>query len=90
MELEILSKQHFQRSLEEVCEKLVAKIEEIDPQKKIYTVEDLCQLLRISKRTSQTYRDKGLIEYSQVGGKIFFTWDQIMAFLEKYKVEIHK
>ncbi len=34
--------------------------------------QEVCRLLKISKRTLQTYRDKHLIPYSQIGGNIYF------------------
>ena len=33
---------------------------------------ELCQLLQISKRTLQSYRDDRLINYSQIGAKIYY------------------
>ena len=55
---------------------------------KIFTNEDFCSLMGISKRTCQHWRDQKWIEFSQVSNKIFYTWDQIEAFLEKHKVEV--
>lgn len=34
--------------------------------------EDVCRLLRISKRTLQTFRDKGILPYSQINHKMFY------------------
>lgn len=34
--------------------------------------QQVCRLLDVSKRTLQSYRDKGLIPYSSVGGKFFY------------------
>ncbi|OAV66180.1 Helix-turn-helix domain protein [Bacteroidales bacterium Barb6XT] len=34
--------------------------------------QDVCQLLQISKRTLQSYRDKGILAYSQTGHKCFY------------------
>ncbi|MGP1462997.1 helix-turn-helix domain-containing protein [Tannerella sp.] len=33
---------------------------------------DVCRILSISKRTLQHYRDKGIIPYTQIAGKIFY------------------
>ena len=35
-------------------------------------VSDACNLLKISKRTLQTYRDNRIISYSRVANKIYF------------------
>lgn len=36
-------------------------------------IEEACKLLKVSKRTLQNYRDDGILTFSQVGGKIYFT-----------------
>lgn len=36
-------------------------------------IEETCKLLKISKRTLQAYRDQGILSFSQVGGKIYFS-----------------
>ena len=44
--------------------------------------QEVCRFLKISKRTLQTYRDKLLIPYSQIGGKIYFKASDIQEHLE--------
>lgn len=34
--------------------------------------EDVCGLLQISKRTLQSYRDNGILPYSQIGRKCYY------------------
>lgn len=36
---------------------------------------DVCEKLGISKRTLQTYRDRGLLPYSQINHKIYYRTD---------------
>lgn len=50
----------------------------------------VCQILSISKRTLQTFRDKGLIPYSQIGHKCFYKPEDVKEFLERYRVELLK
>ena len=45
-------------------------------------IQEVCFLLKISKRTLQTYRDKGILPYSQVNGKIYFKATDIQKHLE--------
>jgi len=52
-----------------------------------YTNQDLCRLLGVSLRTLQTYRDKGLIPYSQVGHKCYYKIKDVECFIEKNKNE---
>ena len=46
-------------------------------------IQDACQLLKISKRTLQAYRDKGILPYSQYGGKIYFRANDIEDHLKR-------
>lgn len=48
--------------------------------------QDVCHLLDISPRTLQTYRDKGLIPYSQVGHKCYYKVEDIERFMEENKI----
>ena len=36
-------------------------------------IQEVCFLLRISKRTLQGYRDQGVLAFSQINGKIYFS-----------------
>ena len=51
--------------------------------------QEVCQLLNISKRTLQTYRDNGTLPYSQIGHKIFYRPDDVQQMFEKSAI-IHK
>ena len=45
--------------------------------------KEVCSQLRISSRTIQNYRDRGIIPYSQFGSKIYYKRSDIQAHLEK-------
>lgn len=45
---------------------------------------EVCSLLKISKRTLQTYRDQGDLSFSQVGAKIYYRASDVEKFLNKY------
>ena len=45
--------------------------------------EDVCNLLHISKRTLQQYRDDKILPYIQIGGKIIYKQSDLLAVLEK-------
>lgn len=47
-------------------------------------IQETCQLLKISKRTLQAYRDTGILSYSQIGGKIYFKAADIDAHLKNH------
>lgn len=45
--------------------------------------EDLCELLHISKRTLQQYRDDKILPYIQIGEKIIYKESDILTVLEQ-------
>lgn len=47
-------------------------------------IEEACQLLKVSKRTLQSYRDEGILTFSQVGGKIYFSSSAIEEHLKNH------
>lgn len=46
--------------------------------------QDVCELLHVSKRTLQHYRDSGMIAYSQIGAKIYYKASDINEMLDKH------
>lgn len=45
---------------------------------------EVCEMLHISSRTLQDYRDKGLIGFYKIEGKILYKLSDIQAMLEKH------
>ncbi|HSH67661.1 MAG TPA: helix-turn-helix domain-containing protein [Bacteroidia bacterium] len=45
--------------------------------------EDVCELLHISKRTLQQYRNDRILPYIQIGGKIIYKESDILTILEQ-------
>lgn len=48
--------------------------------------QEVCQQLSISKRTLQTYRDNGILPFSQIGHKMFYRSKDVQQILDKYSV----
>ena len=73
MEAIILSKDQFEElvaKMNEVLEKLNSKTA---PKQEVFLDnEELIAMLKISRRTAQTWRDEGKISFSQVGNKIYY------------------
>ena len=46
--------------------------------------QDVCELLHISKRTLQHYRDSGKLPFSQIGAKIYYKAADIDEFLQSH------
>ena len=47
-------------------------------------IQEACQSLKISKRTLQSYRDNGILPFSQIGGKIYFRANDIEEHLNRH------
>lgn len=52
--------------------------------------QEVCIALSISKRCLQIHRDKGLIPYSNIGGKFFYREIDIRQILEEGLVPTRK
>ncbi len=73
MEAIILSKEQFDgliSKIDEINEKLNSKT--VPKQEVFLDNEELIAMLKISRRTAQTWRDEGKISFSQVGSKIYY------------------
>jgi len=70
--------------IEAIREGLNQKIPQNPLGEKWLDIQETCQLLKISKRTLQNYRDNGILPYSQIAGKIYFKASDIQSHLEKH------
>jgi hypothetical protein len=52
----------------------------------IYDTSQIMALLRVSRRTLQDWRDKGLIEFSAVRGKFYYRYSSVMKMLNNFKI----
>ena len=50
-------------------------------------IDETCELLKISRRTLQNYRDNGILPFSQVGGKIYFKVSDLEEHLQRHYVK---
>jgi hypothetical protein len=79
-------------TLEEILEKQKILNEKIDELKsgnltfKWLDIPETCNLLKVSPRTLQTYRDESKLGFSQIGSKIYFKLDDIEDFLNRHYV----
>jgi hypothetical protein len=53
----------------------------------LYTDEEFCQILKISKKTAQLWRAKGIVGYVQIGSVLRYRKDQIDALCEKFGIK---
>jgi DNA-binding MarR family transcriptional regulator len=45
--------------------------------------QEFLQLMNISKRTAQTWRDEGIVSFSQIGSKIYYRMSDVQKLLDK-------
>ena len=50
--------------------------------------EAVCKLLKISRRSLQSYRDNGTIPFSQIGHKCYYKTSDIEQFINKQQIKI--
>jgi excisionase family DNA binding protein len=81
----------------EAFQKVLDKLEHIDRRLDKYPakpltetwldIQETCELLKVSKRTLQNYRDHGVLPFSQVGGKIYFKVSDLEEHLRSHYVK---
>ena len=54
-----------------------------------YSNEEFIKLMNISSRTAQNWRDEGKITFSQIGGKIYYSTEDITIMLNNHKIKGH-
>jgi excisionase family DNA binding protein len=59
----------------------------IETKKPVYTINEVCEMFQISKRSLQHLRDSNQIGYIQNGRKILFRWEDLDAFFNQNYVK---
>ncbi|MBC7747872.1 MAG: helix-turn-helix domain-containing protein [Methylotenera sp.] len=59
-----------------------AKTKEKEPKDVFLDNQEFLQLMNISKRTAQSWRDNGVISFSQVGSKIYYRMEDVQNLLD--------
>jgi DNA-binding transcriptional MerR regulator len=67
--------------IEEKAEKLYQRQEDLGL-KKWLDNQDVCEILDITKRTLQSYREKGLLPYSRIEHKIRYKQEDVQKLLQ--------
>lgn len=58
-------------------------VQNVDPKNVFFDNQEFLQLMNISKRTSQMWRDSGFIGFSQLGNKIYYRLEDILSLLNE-------
>jgi len=75
------------KEVKEIKEKLNQKSSDYPLSERYLDIQETCQLLHISKRTLQNYRDQGIIPFSQIGGKIYFRASDIEEHMKRHYIK---
>lgn len=74
--------QDLVKRLDEITKKLAAK--ETGMKERWIDNTEFMNLLRISRRTAQSYRDNNMIAFSIIGNKIFYKISEVESLLERH------
>jgi len=77
---------------------IIRKIEMVESLKKeasqssfnkiiLLTPKEVCELLQISARTCQSYRDQRILAFIQIGRKVYFRVEDVIAYLDQHYVK---
>lgn len=84
MEAIILTKEQYDElvnRLDSITQQLNSKV---SPKKETFLDnQEFLLLLKISKRTAQTWRDEGKISFSQVGNKIYYKLSDVEKLMQE-------
>jgi hypothetical protein len=73
--------------IDEMLSLLKARSNRSDAIGMMYSNKQLAKRLNVSQKTLQSYRDKRLIEYSQVNRKILYSEEQVQRFLNCHRIK---
>lgn len=90
MEAIILTKEQFENLQKDIHEIKAVLTEKQEPKDKFVDNVDFMQMMKISKRTAQTWRDEGKISFSQIGSKIYYRVSDVEELLSKNNIPAFK
>jgi len=70
--------------LEEILGRM-AKTKDVFDGDELLDNQDLCTILKITKRTLQRYRQLGMIPYYQIDGKCYYKKSELETFLKRHE-----
>ena len=85
MEAIILSKEQFEELINTVNQIAESVKTKSTPKQEVFVDnEEFIKMMKISRRTAQTWRDEGKISFSQVGNKIYYKLSDIERTMQEY------
>ncbi len=75
--------QAFEERIEKLLRRLENRCTNFGLKERWLDNQEVKQLLKISPRTLQSYRDKGILPFSKLGGKFFYRASDVEKLLEQ-------
>ncbi|MBK8516077.1 MAG: helix-turn-helix domain-containing protein [Saprospiraceae bacterium] len=85
MDVVLLSSQQYQdllKRLDKIQQEVSNK--QKSPVDTFIDNQEFIQIMNVSKRTAQSWRDEGIISFSQIGSKIYYRMSDVQALLDKH------
>ncbi len=85
MDVVLLSSQQYQdllKRLDQIQQEVSNK--QKSPVDTFIDNQEFIQIMNVSKRTAQSWRDEGIISFSQIGSKIYYRMSDVQALLDKH------
>ncbi len=76
----------FEEILQAISDEISSKSQ--SPNHKIYSNREFCDLMGISSKTAQRWRDQGIIRYSNIGRSIFYRLSDILDMLDRKATDV--
>lgn len=91
MEAVIMSKEQYTTLLSSI-EEIKTKIDNQNkkPHEVFVDNQEFLMMMKISKRTAQTWRDEGKVSFSQVGNKIYYKQSDVEELMQKHYIKAFK
>lgn len=84
MEAIILTGVQYEELLEQISEiRNSLNLKQKQPSDVFVDNQEFIDLMKISKRTAQSWRDEGKISFSQIGGKIYYKMSDVEKLLNE-------
>ena len=85
MDVVLLSSQQYQDLLQRL-DKIQQEVsnKQKSPVDTFIDNQEFIQIMNVSKRTAQSWRDEGIISFSQIGSKIYYRMSDVQALLDKH------
>jgi predicted DNA-binding transcriptional regulator AlpA len=83
LDIEMVKALHKEvREVEKLLREITLPYKALQQKSKWLDQQEVCLLLGLSKRTLQTYREKGILPSSQIGRKTYFKWSDIEKLMQ--------